>query len=103
MSLSQIFNKFCKRTIWVQVILTALVCFNFISHSVNGSDNNVQKRLQVRIIGSSTVFPFSDLVQQHFSKKTSFIQPFVVSSGTTAGAIEFCKGSGGYYPDILNS
>jgi len=60
-------------------------------------------RDQIRIVGSSTVFPFSTAVAEQFGKTTSFNTPVVESTGSGAGLKLFCSGVGAEYPDITNS
>ncbi|WP_025300684.1 substrate-binding domain-containing protein [Candidatus Endolissoclinum faulkneri] len=63
----------------------------------------VQARDQIRIVGSSTVFPFATLVAENFAKKTDFKTPVIESTGSGAGIKLFCQGIGVKYPDITNS
>ena len=42
-------------------------------------------RDQIRIVGSSTVFPFSTAVAEQFGKTTSFKTPVVESTGSGGG------------------
>ncbi len=60
-------------------------------------------REQVRIIGSSTVFPFVASAAEQYGDKTGERTPIVESIGTGAGMVHFCKGSGAAYPDIVNA
>lgn len=60
-------------------------------------------RDQIRIVGSSTVFPFSTAVAEQFGKKTSFETPLVESTGSGGGLKLFCAGVGAEHPDIANS
>jgi len=62
-----------------------------------------QARDQIRIVGSSTVFPFSTAVAERFGKTTSFKTPVVESTGSGGGLKLFCAGVGVGYPDITNS
>jgi phosphate transport system substrate-binding protein len=62
-----------------------------------------QARDQIRIVGSSTVFPFSTAVAEQFGKTTSFPTPVVESTGSGGGLKLFCGGVGLEYPDITNS
>lgn len=64
---------------------------------------NVLGRIQIRICGSSTVYPFALELARHFSKKTQYVSPVVVSTGSTAGLKEFAKGVGGFTVDIANA
>ena len=60
-------------------------------------------RDQIRIVGSSTVFPFSTAVAERFGRTTSFKTPIVESTGTGGGLKLFCSGSGESTPDIANA
>ncbi|MHA1127630.1 MAG: substrate-binding domain-containing protein, partial [Alphaproteobacteria bacterium] len=60
-------------------------------------------RDQIRIVGSSTVFPFSTAVAEQFGKTTDFATPVVESTGSGGGIKLFCAGVGESYPDMANS
>ncbi|MDG2052053.1 MAG: substrate-binding domain-containing protein [Myxococcota bacterium] len=60
-------------------------------------------RDQIRIVGSSTVFPFSTSVAERFGKTTEFQTPVVESTGSGGGLKLFCSGLGEATPDITNS
>jgi phosphate transport system substrate-binding protein len=60
-------------------------------------------RDQVRIVGSSTVFPFSTQVAEQFGKLPGQKTPVVESTGTGGGFQAFCKGVGEAQPDISNA
>ena len=60
-------------------------------------------RDQIRIVGSSTVFPFSTAVAEQFGRTTSFPTPIVESTGSGGGLKLFCAGVGLDTPDITNS
>ena len=62
-----------------------------------------QARDQIRIVGSSTVFPFSTAVAEQFGKTTSFKTPVVESTGSGGGLKLFCAGVGIEHPDITNA
>ncbi len=57
----------------------------------------------IRIVGSSTVFPFSTSVAEQFGAKTEFPTPVVEQTGTGGGMQEFCRGVGAGTPDITNA
>lgn len=61
------------------------------------------EREQIRIVGSSTVFPFSALIAENFSKMTPYPSPIVEINGTGGGIHQFCSGIGAFYPDIVNA
>ncbi len=60
-------------------------------------------RDQIRIVGSSTVFPFSTAVAEQFGRSTDFQTPVVESTGSGGGLKLFCAGVGTSHPDITNS
>ncbi len=60
-------------------------------------------RDQIRIVGSSTVYPFSTVVAEEFGRSTSFKTPIVESTGTGGGLKLFCAGAGLDTPDIANA
>lgn len=60
-------------------------------------------RDQIRIVGSSTVFPFSTAVAEQFGKTTDFSTPVVESTGSGGGIKLFCSGVGADTPDIANA
>ena len=60
-------------------------------------------RDQIRIVGSSTVFPFSTAVAEQFGRITDFATPVVESTGSGGGLKLFCAGVGTEHPDITNA
>ena len=58
---------------------------------------------QIRIVGSSTVFPFSTAVAEEFGRSTNFKTPIVESTGSGGGMKLFCSGFGFQHPDITNA
>lgn len=62
-----------------------------------------EARNQIRIVGSSTVFPFSTTVAEQFGKTTRFKTPVVESTGSGGGLKLFCAGVGEEHPDVTNS
>ena len=61
---------------------------------------SAEARDQIRIVGSSTVFPFSTAVAEQFGKASNFSTPVVESTGTGGGMKLFCSGIGEDHPDI---
>ena len=45
---------------------------------------------QIKIVGSSTVFPFSTAVAEEFGRKTKYKTPIVESTGSGGGMKLFC-------------
>jgi len=62
-----------------------------------------EARDQIRIVGSSTVFPFATAVAERFGKTTNFKTPVVESTGSGGGLKLFCSGIGDEHPDITNA
>ncbi|TDO16531.1 PstS family phosphate ABC transporter substrate-binding protein [Halomonas ventosae] len=62
-----------------------------------------QAREQVRIVGSSTVYPFASYVAEEFGATTEYPTPVIESTGTGGGMRLFCNGVGDDTPDITNA
>jgi phosphate transport system substrate-binding protein len=62
-----------------------------------------QARDQIRIVGSSTVYPFTTTVAEHFGKTSGMKTPVVESTGTGGGMKLFCAGVGESHPDATNA
>ncbi|WP_118135984.1 PstS family phosphate ABC transporter substrate-binding protein [Oceanicella sp. SM1341] len=60
-------------------------------------------RDQIRIVGSSTVFPFTTAVAEQFGQATGNPVPVVESTGTGGGMKLFCAGVGAEFPDFTNA
>ena len=60
-------------------------------------------RDQIKIVGSSTVYPFATTVAENFGRSTSFKTPIVESTGSGGGLKLFCSGLGDNHPDITNA
>jgi phosphate transport system substrate-binding protein len=60
-------------------------------------------RDQLSIVGSSTVFPYTQAVAEQFANDTGRPSPVVESTGTGGGMQIFCKGIGEGHPDITGA
>jgi phosphate transport system substrate-binding protein len=60
-------------------------------------------REQIRIVGSSTVYPFATTVAEAFAKSTGLPTPVIESTGTGGGIKLFCSGVGVDKPDFVNA
>lgn len=60
-------------------------------------------RDEIRIVGSSTVFPYTQAVAEQFSNNTGAPSPIVESTGTGGGMQIFCEGVGEANPDITGA
>jgi phosphate transport system substrate-binding protein len=66
-----------------------------------GGSNNAAT--QLKIVGSSTVYPFTTAVAEAFQKATPGTSVIVESTGTGSGINLFCKGVGQQFPDMVNA
>jgi len=97
------------------ILLSGIVAITFTACGSGGSDTSdatVSKsttssastgRDQIKIVGSSTVYPFATTVAENFGRSTSFKTPIVESTGSGGGLKLFCSGIGDNYPDITNA
>ena len=60
-------------------------------------------RDEIRIVGSSTVFPYTQAVAEQFANNTGAPSPIVESTGTGGGMKIFCGGIGEQHPDITGA
>ncbi|QKF58316.1 substrate-binding domain-containing protein [Aliarcobacter lanthieri] len=65
--------------------------------------SSLSARDQIKIVGSSTVYPFSSSVAEEFGATTSYPTPVVESTGTGGGLKLFCTGADINTPDIANA
>lgn len=80
-----------KKTLGLAVVATVAIASQAVA------------RDQIRIVGSSTVFPFSTTVAETFGNKGGFKTPVVESTGSGGGLKLFCAGVGEGHPDITNA
>jgi phosphate transport system substrate-binding protein len=60
-------------------------------------------RDQIKIVGSSTVFPYTQAVAEEFANKTGNPAPVVESTGTGGGFKAFCGGVGEDFSDLTGA
>jgi phosphate transport system substrate-binding protein len=59
---------------------------------------------QIRVVGSSTVYPYTTAVAEQFKLRfAQFAAPIVESTGTGGGIKLFCEGKGANAPDMVNA
>ena len=68
-----------------------------------GMAASAQARDQIRIVGSSTVYPFATAVAEAFGGSTGYKTPVIESTGSGGGLKLFCAGVGVGHPDIANA
>ena len=74
--------------------VTALIA---VAASANGQERT---GTTIYMVGSSTVFPFSEYVMDKFAAETGFDRPTNFATGTGGGNKIFCAGIGAGHPDI---
>lgn len=67
------------------------------------SATSAAARDEIRIVGSSTVFPYTQAVAEQFANNTGAPSPIVESTGTGGGMKIFCGGIGEQHPDITGA
>lgn len=67
------------------------------------SVSTAHARDQVRIVGSSTVFPFASYVAEELGATTKWPTPVIESTGSGGGAKLFCDSNDMNSPDITNA
>ncbi len=67
------------------------------------SATSAAARDEIRIVGSSTVFPYTQAVAEQFANNTGNPSPIVESTGTGGGMQIFCEGIGEAHPDITGA
>ena len=80
--------------------LSAIAAFALASTALAGS---AYARDQIRVVGSSTVYPFTTAVAEQFGKAGTFKTPVVESTGTGGGFKLFCEGVGEATADVSNA
>jgi len=68
-----------------------------------GSGSNAPSGAQLKIVGSSTVYPFTTAVAEEFQRARPGTSVIVESTGTGAGIKLFCAGVGAEMPDMVNA
>jgi len=70
---------------------------------VVGFASGALARDQIRVVGSSTVYPFATVVAEEFGSGSGFKTPVVESTGSGGGLKLFCGGVGVEHPDITSA
>lgn len=68
-----------------------------------GNGGGEQAGSQIKIVGSSTVYPFTTAVAEEFQRANAGQSVIVESTGTGAGIKLFCGGVGDQFPDAVNA
>jgi phosphate transport system substrate-binding protein len=94
----RILTKLLKRKLSMNILIKNTV----IAALLASTSVFAQNAEQIRIVGSSTVYPFTTTVAENFSK-AGFKAPIVESVGTGGGMKLFCEGLGINTPDATNA
>ncbi len=87
-------------------IISMLFVTCFISIALNTSvwaQNSLQKRENLVIVGSSTVYPYAKIVAEAYGKRYHKPVPKIKNEGSGSGFKAFCAGVGLDFPDISNA
>jgi len=79
-----------------KISLAAALGFASVTGSASAGD-------EVRIVGSSTVYPFSTVVAERFGRTSAYKTPIVESTGTGGGFKLFCADAGPDTIDVSNA
>jgi len=71
--------------------------------SNSSGEGGTGARQQIKVVGSSTVYPFTTAVAEQFQRDNPNVSVVVESTGTGAGMKLFCGGVGLNHPDIENA
>ena len=80
----------------------SILCAAVLAAALAGG-GSAAARDQIRIVGSSTVYPFATAVAEEFGRASGFKTPIIESTGTGGGFKLFCGGVGVGHPDITNA
>lgn len=80
---------------WKKVLVSATAIAAFAG--------TLEARDQIRIVGSSTVYPFTSYAAEEFGATTGNPTPVVESTGSGGGMKIFCAGAGLDTPDFTNA
>ena len=78
--------------------LVQLICAVVLFSSLAQAATN-----QIKVVGSSTVYPFTTVVAERFGKNGKHATPIVESTGTGGGMKLFCAGIGPNSPSVTNA
>lgn len=86
-----------------RILNSRIVKTTAIAAAVMGVAGVAQAREQLRIVGSSTIYPFASYVVEEFGATTDYQTPVIESTGSGGGLKLFCEGVGEDTPDITNA
>jgi len=84
-------------------MLVALPMAALVAACGSGGSGSGGAAAQMKVVGSSTVYPFTTAVAEVFQRANPGFSVIVESTGTGAGIKLFCEGVGGQTPDMVNA
>ena len=87
----------------MKTFLQAVASASLVLGSTAIATSPAYARDQIKIVGSSTVFPYTQAVSEEFSKSMRMKAPVVESTGTGGGFKAFCQGVGEAHADITGA
>lgn len=91
------------KTLPIAISLVALALAGC-GENAGGGESTGGARSQIRMVGSSTVYPFATAVAEQFVRNNPDMKaPIIESTGTGAGFKLFCAGVGTQHPDMTNA
>ncbi|MFM2256373.1 MAG: hypothetical protein RIQ28_220, partial [Pseudomonadota bacterium] len=83
---------------WGYIVMASVAA---LAVSACGGNTGEGTRDFIRVVGSSTVSPFAEIIAEAATKAEGGIKsPVIESTGTGAGMKLFCAGIGSQHPDI---
>jgi phosphate transport system substrate-binding protein len=84
-------------------LIAALPLAALIAACGQGNPGGSAGAAQLKIVGSSTVYPFTTAIAEQFQRANPGTSVIVESTGTGAGMKLFCGGVGSNFPDLTNA
>ncbi len=84
-------------------LIAALPLAALVAACGQGNSGGSAGAAQLKIVGSSTVYPFTTAIAEQFQRANPGTSVIVESTGTGAGMKLFCGGVGSNFPDLTNA
>ena len=89
---------------FLALIVACVLGAGMLASCEDQASGGIGSRDQIRVVGSSTVFPFTTLAAEQFVNRNPGMKaPVIESTGTGAGLKLFCAGAGADHPDIADA
>jgi phosphate transport system substrate-binding protein len=85
------------------ILVSATLALAGCGDGPTGGGGEGAARQEIRIVGSSTVYPFTQAVAERFQQANAGMRAVVESTGTGGGINLFCGGVGTQHPDVTNA